>query len=361
LTAEVGIADVEHDDLLTLSRLNTNDPPKRGNGTPSRMDASSQNALGRAVVDRIARCPICLSNESLVVRPYRARLPRTTGVFVGLWIRRCTTCSACFAHPVPGADALRAFYAAEYRAEGSPHRVEREPGRWDGPWIRARAQYEFVLRHAAFDQVGRVPERWLDIGAGYAFLLDEVRGRGVGTTAGIEPEPHGRRRLTRSGHGAYGTLEDVKGRWDVVSLSHVLEHLPAPMRFLNEIAATLSDEGHVLCEVPNEAHLGDATNDAPHLVFFETRTLTHLFEACSYEVLAVQTCGRKREGGVWGATLRMLTRRVGMRLFAAPPRWLDRALHHHFHYSQSGRQWIRLLARRSRHRVVSGVQRRTER
>jgi len=280
------------------------------------------------------------------VRPYRATLPRSAEAFAGLWVRRCRACSGCFADPPPEEEVLHRYYAADYRAEGSWHRLEREPGGWDGSVARARAQYEFVLRQAALVRRPATIQSWLDIGAGYGFLLDEVRKGKIINTAAIELDEHSRARLARSGHGLYDALKQVQGTWDVVSFSHLLEHLPAPRRFLSEIKPLLSNTGYVFCEVPNETYLDEATNDAPHLQFFTTDCIAHLFASDGFEVLDVETCGRKWKRGRAEA-LGHLTRRLGMRLVTAPPRWLDRAVHPHFHYSQSGRQWIRLLARYS--------------
>jgi SAM-dependent methyltransferase len=184
---------------------------------------------------------------------------------------------------------------------------------------------------------------WLDVGAGYGFLLDEAKKRGVPETAAVEPDWHGRGRLAKSGHHVFGGLEEVGGQWDVISFSHLLEHLPRPQAFLRQIRSLLSETGLVFCEVPNDTDVEGATNDAPHLVFFTPACLTSLFDTVRFEVLEVQTCGRLWRDR-WTAELRALTRRVGMRLLASPPPWLDRLVHHHFRYSRDGRQWIRLLA-----------------
>jgi SAM-dependent methyltransferase len=238
---------------------------------------------------------------------------------------------------------LQEYYAKDYRGVGSWHRLEQEPGAWDGSLVRARAQHEFVLRQASLVHGMPAIESWLDVGAGYGCLLDEAKERGTGKTAAIEPDGHSSARLTRSGHDVFGALEQVPGSWDVISFSHLLEHLATPLNFLRQVRSLLSDKGYVFCEVPNEMHLDSATNDAPHLVFFTPACLASMFETGGFEVLAIQTCGRAWDSR-WTDALRDLTRRVGMRLVASPPGWLDRAVHHHFHYSQDGRQWIRLLA-----------------
>jgi len=291
-----------------------------------------------------ARCPICWSNASVSVRPYRAGLPNSAKVFSGLSIQTCPTCSASFADPFPSKEALEAYYATDYRAADSWHRLPSEPGQWSGAYVRARSQFEFVSHQTK--SLLKPIKSWLDIGAGYGCLLDEARRQGIETTAAIETDQHSRGRLRRRGHQNYNSLSKVKHKWDVISFSHFLEHLSSPPDFLQQIKDRLSDNGCVFCEVPNELHLQEAQNDAPHLVFFTLHSLSWLFHKIGFQVLTVQTCGKIIKGRGWD-TWTDISRRIAMRLFHTPPAWFDRAIHPHYRYSdKDDRAWIRLLARK---------------
>jgi len=290
------------------------------------------------------QCPSCLSNDVIFVRAYRAALPGSEPVFSGLSIWGCQTCAVKFAHPTPDKELLANYYATHYRGEESWHRLTGEPGPWDGGYVRARSQFEFVSRRVKGLVNNNLITSWLDIGAGYGCLLDEAKQQGIEKTGAIEPDEHSRARLTMQGHHSYEHLSTVKGAWDVISLSHLLEHLASPPKFLRQLKHILSENGYIFCEVPNELRLQDASNDAPHLAFFVLPSLSQLFKNSGFDVLAVQTCGKmvRRQG--WD-TLSSTSRRVATRLFHSPPTWLDVAIHPHFHYSHKGdRTWIRLLA-----------------
>jgi 2-polyprenyl-3-methyl-5-hydroxy-6-metoxy-1,4-benzoquinol methylase len=256
-------------------------------------------------------------------------------------------CLFSFANPFPEKQALATYYADRYRAEGTRHRLNHEPGPWDGAYVRARSQLEFVFSRATStsDPSFHI-KSWLDVGAGYGCLLDVVKKEGIKRTGAIEPDKHSRARLERQGHEIYDDLSHAAGVWDVISFSHLLEHLSSPIEFLTRVREVLSNSGHIFCEVPNVANLESETNDAPHLLFFTIPSLVRLFETVGFKVLTVKSCGSPAQAER-SSDIQQLFRRVALRLFEFPPAWLDRIIHPHFRYSTKGnRVWIRLLARK---------------
>ena len=291
------------------------------------------------------RCPTCLSTETAHLRSYRATLPVGAKIFSGLSINTCRTCSASFAYPCPPESVLATYYATDYRAEDDVFRLTSEPGPWSGPSVRARSQIEFVRTRDKASNRQKMTS-WLDLGAGYGCLLDEVKKHGAVRTGAVEHDEECRRRLRSNGHEIYDAMNNIGSGWDVISFSHLLEHLSEPRKFLEQIKELVSDKAYVFCEVPNDIRIEEAKNDAPHLIFFTARSLSSLFRTAGYEVLAVETCGARVQGKA-SPGFESLLRRVAIRLFHSPPAWLDRFVHRHFHYSKKDdRSWIRLLARR---------------
>jgi SAM-dependent methyltransferase len=288
------------------------------------------------------RCPVCLAPDTTEVRPYRTGPTPSLGPFEDLFIRSCEHCRAAFAWPTPQEQALEAFYTEAYRSErGQDHLPP--PNGWNGGAVRARAQVEFVMQEFSS------PRSWLDIGAGHGYLLNEARRRHVTRTGAIEPDTRCRGRLQADGHYLYAGLSKATFGWDVVSCSHVLEHLTNPRRFLDDIQGLLSDGGHVFCEVPNETHLSRSLQDLPHLLFFTQPTLERLFGESGMTIISVSSCGRTEDEPRWREFVRGGARRLLPRLLTRPPRWIDHLVHPHFQYHQdpSTGAWIRLLARKA--------------
>lgn len=287
-------------------------------------------------------CPVCLAHDTTMVRPYRTGPVQSFGLFAGLTIRACGRCETAFASPLPEENALEAFYAGSYRAERGDVAVAGSSP-WDGGSIRARAQVEFVMERFS------LMRSWLDIGAGHGSLLDEARRRHIARTGAIEPDIKCGEHLRAAGHHLYCSLADVRPSWDVVSCSHVLEHLPNPRQFLRNVQRLLSPEGHVFCEVPNETALPESPTDLPHLLFFTLSSLKRLFQDSGFAVIAVSSCGRGVSKNRKRELMTAGFRRIYRGLFRQPSRWIDRLVHPHFYYSTNPSMgaWLRLLARKA--------------
>ena len=293
------------------------------------------------------KCPICSSNENVFSRKYRPRLPATFELFSGVSIRTCQNCLVSFADPMPPPDNLTSYYSEIYRCDGAWHRINREPGPWDGPRVRARSQVEFLLAAAAKSCNPDQLKSWLDVGAGYGWLLDLAVKHGIQRTGAVEPDKYCRNRLIREKHEVYDHLSETGGRWDIISFSHVLEHLASPRPFLSQVYKQLSPNGYVFCEVPNVVDLDRETNDAPHLLFFTIPSITALFENSGFTILRIESCGPKSATNTPLELTRWL-RRIAIHIFDSPPPLIDRMVHPHFSYSAAGtRAWIRLIAQKT--------------
>ncbi len=73
---------------------------------------------------------------------------------------------------------------------------------------------------------------------------------------GIDLEERGIKTLNELGYECYQALaEDVSklnlGKFDVILLADVLEHIPDPCSFLTSIKGNLTDDGIIICTLPN--------------------------------------------------------------------------------------------------------------
>jgi len=102
--------------------------------------------------------------------------------------------------------------------------------------------------------------RLLDVGCGSGGFLAEMRSLGW-DVRGVEPDPSAVR-VARKRWGldvACGTLEAGRfreGSFDVVTLSHVIEHLPDSIGTLRECGRVLAPDGRLVVVTPNIESLG---------------------------------------------------------------------------------------------------------
>ena len=257
------------------------------------------------------RCPLCGGGErALAVIGYDRQWPRR-GDFV---YHRCGACGLLAQSPLPEEEAIAGFYPDAYpaRLEEREPNLDKVVNRWaiagfygvgSGArpgWRRAvfRALSGRILRDA-LEPHG--DNRLLDVGCGGGALLALHRRLGW-TVAGVEPHPRAAARCRARGLPVHaGSLADAPdwGPFDVVLLSHVLEHVRDPLALLQQAAARLAVGGRIVVVTPNARALGLAwfgsawfALEAPrHLMLFDSHTIRKLAADAGLRVGALSTRG----------------------------------------------------------------------
>ena len=228
-------------------------------------------------------CPLCGHDES---RPFDTR------AFRGYTIhnRICTRCGLVYQSPRMSAEELEAFYTAEYRRL---YQGNEGPSPKDLQVQAQRAQALLAFTQATVPSV----QRHLDIGCSAGFLLKAFQKHYDCEARGIEPGNAYRQYTQPRGLMVYPTLEALLAAeeppFDLVSMSHVLEHLPDPVGYLTVLREKLlTSNGWLLVEVPN-LYCHDSFEIA-HLTNFSAHTLRQTLHQAGYEIVRLQQHGRPR-------------------------------------------------------------------
>ncbi len=158
---------------------------------------------------------------------------------------------------------------------------------------------EFNRALDQIEQRQRPPGRLLDVGTATGEFLVEARKRGW-TVSGTEISDSSvtiakEKRQLDIFHGWLDQASFSKHSFDVIHLSHVLEHVPSPQAMLKTIASFLKPTGLVVIEVPYEFYnlfvrlgrgLGrfqPSTRPSMHHVYFFTpRTLDNALRQAGF-------------------------------------------------------------------------------
>ncbi|MCP4652331.1 MAG: class I SAM-dependent methyltransferase [Candidatus Omnitrophica bacterium] len=141
----------------------------------------------------------------------------------------------------------------------------------------------------------------LDIGTGYGFFVTELHNQGYKNILGIEPSIQ-RREIACKYSPAMVIDFDLDnpskdiGKFNVITLFHVLEHMAEPIMFLRTIKKFMNPNGVFICEVPNENELLLDTcksyNDfywiRAHLNYFNEKTLLACFKKAEYDNVQIK-------------------------------------------------------------------------
>jgi SAM-dependent methyltransferase len=226
----------------------------------------------------VNRCPIC---EGSVVASTR---------FAPEPFLECPSCGFTFRADLDGVALGEVYAGGGYeQVRGEHYLSELVHRRRD-----ARVRLAYLEPWA---RVGRL----LDVGAAGGAFVAEALARGF-EASGIEPVPSFAR-AAREQLGVDvrdGRIEDVElagGHYGVITMWHVLEHLPEPVGAVEQLAEALCGGGIVAVEVPNAGsavalHMGAAwpsLEPAVHVNQFSPTSLQRLFERAGMDVCDLRT------------------------------------------------------------------------
>jgi len=218
----------------------------------------------------------------------------------GFTVIDCHTCRFKHIVPVPTPAELEHVYGHEYYATEKPLYIQRHLE--DREWL----DLVYAERYDAFERLlGAGRRRLLDVGSGPGLFLKHGAERGGWQVRGIEPASqavaHSRGLGLDVTQGFLGADTAASlGRFDVVHMNEVLEHLPDPRAMLGLVHDLLDPGGLVALMVPNDyspfqAALRDACGMAPwwvapphHVNYFDVASIQRLL-AERFEVVSVET------------------------------------------------------------------------
>ena len=212
---------------------------------------------------------------------------------------RCNECGLMQLSPLPTAEDDKKFYDENRQAKNIGKRTEID-------YLR-KAEATDIKRRAAFI-VNRFPENIsvLDVGTGYGFFLNELTQMGI-KASGVEISSE-RRKIAETVTTApvldANFLDEAVeiGKFDIVTMFHVVEHLADPIGFCKSALKYLSDDGYLVVEVPNSRDLMLGACAAycsfwwqrAHLGYYDADLLRRVLTEAHYstvEVVGVQRFG----------------------------------------------------------------------
>jgi SAM-dependent methyltransferase len=256
----------------------------------------------------VTTCIVCQSDRLRRRFDYVVTHDPSRPLFGGRAIAECDGCGLLQVDPVPEQAQLDSYYRDTYRSDGAWSDIDLGTFPFDNTWYlsRGRSLRLFVDELAALPSDGH--PRLLDIGAGFGHVLYAFReGHPEVELTAAEPDPHCAPFLQRCGAELVQTQGDGtrdiealqrRGPFDLLLLTHVLEHLRDPVGSLRRLAQLLGSTGVLALEVPNcPARYHRQWAHVPHVSFFDGASLRCCIEAAGGRALAIRTCGPHYEHG----------------------------------------------------------------
>lgn len=223
-------------------------------------------------------CPICGGNTCHLLHEMKFSLPATSPLPAAYAVVASADCGFVYADTA-GSAADYARYYAEFSHYEDPA-IATGGGEQVFDRERLATSADWIADHI------KVDARVLDIGCGNGGLLLALRERGFHTLAGMDPSAGCVARLQQQGlpafHGWLGDLAFGRQKFDLIILSHVLEHLLEPRPALASLQALLTPGGRVYVETPDAARYVDFPSvpwyyfDSEHINHFDVHSLDNL-------------------------------------------------------------------------------------
>ncbi|MGH2665269.1 class I SAM-dependent methyltransferase [Flavobacterium sp.] len=193
-------------------------------------------------------------------------------------------------HPQPSLDVLPKYYESDDYISHT-----------DGKRSLFEKMYHFIKSYSLKKKVSLInsfhPEKGtlLDIGAGTGDFLATAKGNGWQTT-GLEPSEKARNTAISKGVSFQNSIENIENQsFDVITMWHVLEHVPDIEQQIKELKRLLKPNGTIIIAVPNfksydANYYGEfwAAYDVPrHLWHFSKISIQKLFASENMKLIKI--------------------------------------------------------------------------
>lgn len=180
-----------------------------------------------------------------------------------LLVSMCSNCGLLQQSPIPTTDELNIYYSHNYRKDYK---------NTDSPKSKHvyRAGNVALQRISFLNSAKILKGNLLDVGAGggeFVYLSKKLgfQSKGVEPSVGYSEYANNEYdcKITRE------ELNDISGTYDIITMFHVLEHLPSPVTAFEKLYSLLSKKGKLLIEVP----WIEANDASPNNIYFKA----HIF------------------------------------------------------------------------------------
>jgi SAM-dependent methyltransferase len=298
-------------------------------------------------------------------------------------VYECCPCKLALTYPLPTAQQLFDFYQVGFYDKRSieefnhllENNFEKILAEQAFREKRAAAQFKFMQPYLP----KQIEKKALDIGCSAGSLLVILAQHGFQVT-GYEPD----HKMANFANRRLGNKDAVIPRmldldelqdnsYDLICSSHLLEHVSDPVKHLTSLRRSLTKDGVLFIEIPNEyamdiqkcinPQINEMILEQGHLYFYSRESIERLLNLNGFCVLDIKTCGinasdyleglqfhkddelnlKPKPSIVSRSVQKVLKRFKPSQQTPLPDQTLDNTLEHYWDSSQQG-IWIRVIA-----------------
>lgn len=218
-------------------------------------------------------CPLCKS-ENIELKDYKIRDNKND-----LRILKCKKCSMVF---------LSSFehINQDFYKNGLMHSYSFNPQNWLNNSKEDDLRRFNLLKNEAKNK------KVLDFGCGAGGFL--LLMKNVCSIKGVESQESLEDFYKSNNLDVFSSIDEIKEKFDVITMFHVLEHLKEPEKIIEKLLNLLNEKGEIIIEVPNEDDIllslykckpfADFTHWSCHLFCYNKKTLKKFFSKMNVKI-----------------------------------------------------------------------------
>jgi SAM-dependent methyltransferase len=228
-------------------------------------------------------CPICNSSIFSVIRKYRSN----SKLFHKSFLYKCLNCDFVLTNPKPSDEDLFNYNSNYFISAHGGISKNRDSEAFFESMAIIRFKYIKNYSSLNFNDALSI----LEIGPGNGHLAKYIKNTNLNILYdSVEADRHCHSNLLFNGINVV-EYKNIYKQYDLIIMSHVLEHVSNPFTFLDSYKNFLKLNGYFFIEVPCRDWM-HKTLDEPHLLFFEKKSLLYLFEKLNMVPIDIAYYGR---------------------------------------------------------------------
>lgn len=218
-------------------------------------DDDSSTIPGSSLKKAHRPCPVCANTQVEVLHHQKFTLSAghiLPDAYDVVW---CPACGFAYADTPASQQDYDAYYADFSKYQDDKTSTGGGGAEWDARRLQETAR---AIAEVVPDRQARI----LDVGCANGGLLGELKALDYTHLVGVDPSPAcvanaGRNFDVEAVTGWLGRLPENMGKFDVVMLAHVLEHVADVTSAVGELSQLLKENGTLYVEVPDASRYAD--------------------------------------------------------------------------------------------------------
>lgn len=294
----------------------------------------------------IWECPICQSKQFSKIAKY----PASSILFSNRKLMICSNCGCKSIYPMINEKELDEYNKNYWSIAQSNSELSR-----NRYILLAKSRAEYLSEKLDILNNFEI----LDVGAGHGYIIDALKNKFPNIkTYAVEIDTQMHDTLSKKADHVISSWRDITNtKFNLIVISHVLEHIVNPIEFLFDLKDLLKKNGFIFIEVPNNDDFHKKSLES-HLTVFNKSAIKWLVREIGMEIVDLNIIGQKL------TNLRPpLQYRVFEKLFSKKLFQKYRVFHNRFvsfrrrkktmseilelHKKGNNRRWIRIIIRKS--------------